>query len=289
MARNLDLVALRSLVAVAETGGVTRAAGAMNLTQSAVSMQIKRLEEALGQDLLDRSGRGVSLSAAGEQLLGYARRLIALNDEAVMRLAGTEFEGELVLGVPHDIVYPSIPQVLKRFAAEYPRMRVRLLSLPTVDLKAIFAEGGADVVVTTENVPDAGADVLDERALVWMGAPGGVAWRARPLRLAFERNCIFRAMAQDGLDAAGIPWEQVVDSNQTRSCEATVSADLAVIAQLEGTMPVFETVPHRGALPDLGSVRIALYTRAAGRGRATDDLIAMVRSAFRPVPVALTA
>ncbi|NHX27946.1 LysR family transcriptional regulator, partial [Escherichia coli] len=100
MPRNLDLTALRSFVAVSEAGGVTRAAGFLNLTQSAVSMQIKRLEEALDLQLLDRSARQIALTASGEQLLGYARRMLALNDEIYARLTAQEYEGEIALGVP---------------------------------------------------------------------------------------------------------------------------------------------------------------------------------------------
>ena len=112
--RNLDITVLRSFVAVAEAGGVTRAAGFLNLTQSAVSMQLKRLEEMLGLRLLERSGRGVSLTPAGAQLLSYAQRMVEMNDEIYTRLTCQSWEGEIVLGVPHDIVYPVIPQVLQR-------------------------------------------------------------------------------------------------------------------------------------------------------------------------------
>ena len=111
--RNLDITTLRSFVAVADSGGVTRAAGFLHLTQSAVSMQLKRLEEMLGLSLLDRSGRGIALTASGEQLLVYARRMIALNDEVIGKLTDQAFEGQLTLGVPHDVVYPAVPQVLK--------------------------------------------------------------------------------------------------------------------------------------------------------------------------------
>ena len=128
MVRNLDITAMRSFVTVADAGGVTRAAGILHLTQSAVSMQLKRLEEMLALELLDRSGRSIALTAAGEQLLGYARRMVALNDEIMGRLTDQAFEGEVVLGVPHDIVYPAIPMVLRRFNAVYPRMKVQLVS-----------------------------------------------------------------------------------------------------------------------------------------------------------------
>ena len=111
MARNLDLTALRSFVAVADAGGVTRAAGFLNLTQSAVSMQLKRLEDGLGIALLDRSARTIALTPMGEQLLSYARRMLALNDEIYGRMTSTDYEGEITVGVPSDIIYPAIPLV----------------------------------------------------------------------------------------------------------------------------------------------------------------------------------
>lgn len=173
MIRNLDLRALRSFVAVADAGGVTRAAGFLNLTQSAVSMQIKRLEDMLQVELLDRSGRKVALTAAGEQLIGYARRMLALNHEAFGRLTHNSFEGEIVLGVPHDIVYPNIPQVLQRFNHDYPKMKVTLLSSVTRSLIDQFGRGECDIILATEDGRGIGGETLVELPLVWIGAPGG--------------------------------------------------------------------------------------------------------------------
>lgn len=278
MARNLDLASLRSFVTVAEAGGVTRAAGLLNLTQSAVSMQLKRLEESLGLDLLDRSGRGVTLTPVGEQLLSYARRLVALNDEAWGRLTRCSCEGEIVLGVPHDIVYPAIPRVLQRFAADYPRVKVNLVSSLTLALKESFARGEADVILTTEEMPDAGAETLSQRPLAWIGAPGGQAWRARPLRLAFESGCVFRRGAQRRLDEAGIPWEMAVESSSIRTSEAVVSADLAVFVQIEGNeSPHLERIAHGGQLPELWSVHLNLYAREPARTPAQADLVSLIR------------
>jgi DNA-binding transcriptional LysR family regulator len=281
MPRNLDLTSLRSLVAVAEAGGVTKAAGFLNLTQSAVSMQLKRLEESLDVSLLDRSARAIALTAAGEQLLSYARRMLALNDEIFSRLTHQDYEGTVTLGVPHDIVYPAIPMVLQRFNAEYPRVRVQLLSSFTRKLKEQFARGEADVILTTEDSIDSEGETLVTRPLVWVGAPGGMAWKARPLPLAYEDNCIFRTGVQRRLDEAGVGWMMAVESHSSRTIEATVSADLAVHTMIEGTQPrYFEQITHDGKLPELRQMNINMYRSHLTDGPMVDDLANLIRTTF---------
>ncbi|MEO1273963.1 MAG: LysR family transcriptional regulator [Pseudomonadota bacterium] len=281
MPRNLDVTALRAFVTVAETGGVTRAAGQLNLTQSAVSMQLKRLEEALGQPLLDRSGRGIALTGQGEQLLSYGRRMLALNDEIWARMRDDSFEGEVRLGVPHDIVYPHIPSVLQRFAAEFPRVRVELVSSFTRELKEKFARGEVDLITTTEEGVDTGGETIQRQTLRWVGAPGGTAWRQRPIKLGFESQCIFRLMAQRALDEAGLPWDMVVSSESTRTIDATVSADLAIHANIDGNAsPYLEKIDHQGALPALPEVNINLYVAPRSDAPLIHALASFVRAAY---------
>lgn len=281
MPRNLDMTALRAFATVAEVGGVTRAAGLLHLTQSAVSMQLKRLEEALGRSLLDRSGRGIGLTAEGEQLLGYARRILALNDEVWGKLTDVALEGEIVLGVPHDIVYPALPPILRRFHAEFPRMKVTLLSDYTRVLKHMFAHGDCDVILTTESGLEEGGETLKEVPLIWVGAENGRAWRQRPLRLAFEVRNIFRKGVEAALDRAGVDWEMAVTSEMSRTIEATVSADLAVHAVPEGTVPAtMERIEHGGALPELGKRRINLYVADTCRGEAQDAFVSQIRQRY---------
>ncbi|MBV2358307.1 LysR family transcriptional regulator [Thalassococcus sp. CAU 1522] len=278
--RNLDITTLRSFVAVADSGGVTRAAGFLNLTQSAVSMQIKRLEELLGLTLLERSGRGVVLTPAGDQLLGYARRMVELNDEIYARLTRQDWVGELVLGVPHDIVYPVIPRVMKRMQRDFPRVKLQLLSSFTFDLKAQFAKGAVDVILTTEPEPSRGGEELLDVPLRWYGARDGQVWRTQPLRVAFCSHCSFRPGAVAALDRSGIDWEQVVAADSDRAIEVAVSADMAVTAVLEGHEPQqYAPVPNAAGLPELGSQKIIAYA-APSRPQLVDPLMDMLRAEF---------
>ncbi len=287
MPRNLDMTALRSFVAVADAGGVTRASAMLHLTQSAVSMQLKRLEENLGHQLLDRSGRTIALTTAGEQLLSYGRRMLAMNDEIYSQMTDSAYEGTLVLGVPSDIVYPAIPSVLRLFAAEYPRMKVQLLSSYTARLKELFVKGECHLILTTEDGVEAGGETLIEKPLLWYGAKDGTAWQKRPLPLASQPQCQFRRGMQAALDAAGIPWEMAIDSDSSRTVEATVSADLAINAQLAGSVPQLELVSHGGALPDLGTRKINLYVTEAQGEEVLRDLAELVRRGFRSTSLAL--
>jgi DNA-binding transcriptional LysR family regulator len=215
-------------------------------------------------------------------MLGYARRLLDLNDEVLGRLTATDYTGQITLGVPHDIVYPAIPQVLQRFNTDFPRMRVQLVSSYTSRLKAMFARGEIDVILTTEDEATAGGETLITRSLIWVGADGGQVWKQRPLRLAFEHNCIFRRSVQDALDRAAISWEMAVESDSSRTVEASVSADLAVHACIEGTEPPYvERIDHNGGLPNLPEIRINLYRAELARGAPADALTEAIRQAYR--------
>lgn len=281
MARNLDLNALRSFVTVAESGGVTVAAGRLHLTQSAVSMQLKRLEDSLGLNLMDRSARTIGLTPHGEQLLSYGRRLLALNDEVWSRLTDQAFEGEIMFGVPHDIVYPHVPNVLKQFAADYPRVKVQLYSSFTSRLKDMYRDGKIDLILTTEIRGGPDAERLAEARMAWFGAEDSQAARARPLRMAYESECLFRGIAQRALDVAGIPWEVGVETRSSRTVEASVSADLAVNACLKGTEPPYwKEVPKSAGLPELPAFEINMYADRSANGPLVEKLADVVRRAY---------
>jgi len=151
----------------------------------------------------------------------------------------------------------------------------------TLTLKAQFARGECDVILTTEDIVEPGGETLAELPLVWVGAPGGQAWRQRPLRLAHESNCIFRQGVQAALDDAGIRWEMAVESGSTRAAEATISADLAVHTMLAGSEPTHtEQIAHHGALPDLGRIKVNMYVADPVHSPAVEALAMLIRRAY---------
>lgn len=291
MARNLDLAALRSFIAVAETGGVTKAAQRLHLTQSGVSMQIKRLEDALGLDLLTREGRGVALTKCGEELLAQAKKLIALNDEIWARMTAPAFVGELTLGMPHDIVHPFAAMVLKSFDRDHPNVKVSLISPPSATLLEMLDEGTVDVILTTEFGCGAGGETLAQAPLVWVGAPGGRAWMDRPIPLAFDRRCIFRKPTFAALERAGLEWDWRIETANNAAEAASVAADLAICTLMRGALPhPLVEIEHDGRLPPLPQTLINLYHGAGPKDELITELAAYLRRAvsesFGPALVA---
>lgn len=279
--RNLDLATLRSFVTIADTGSMTRAASRLFMTQSAISMQIKRLESSLDLTLFERTSGGMLVTSAGEQLLNYAKQMLDLNDEVVGRLTAAEFEGELRLGVPDDIIFPRLPEVLKQFARDYPRVKVKLMVELTKKLKAMYAKGDLDLIMTTEFDADTGGEVISEEKLAWVGAKGGSAWRQRPLPLTITRNCAFKDIAFRELKKAGIGWEEVAGLDNVAVVEALNSADFGVSVEMQSTIITGrEIVDHKGQLPDLPAHKIVIYAPANNQDQLSAAMAECLRAGY---------
>ncbi len=279
--RNLDLNSLRSFVTIAELGSMTRAAARLFMTQSAISMQIKRLEDNLGFEVFERSSRGMNATIEGEQLLRFARQMLALNDEAMSRLTSPDYEGQVRLGVPGDVIYPHIPLILKEFGRDYPRVQVRFSCSQTFTLKRELEQGLHDIVLTTEKSPGRDSEILCTQPLVWTGAQDGLAWKKRPLPIGFARICAFRDGVTRALDAAGIDWVDILASADALASEAMTSADLCVTAELGSALhPSRVRIEHGGQLPELPQYSIALYSNAAADNPISSTLAEYLRRAF---------
>lgn len=283
MAHNLDTAALRAFVVVTETGSMTRAAALLNLTQGAVSQQVRRLEEQLGQRLFEREHRTLSLTSAGERLLPRATAMLEHNDAIWAAMTAPEVEGEVRLGVPYDIVPAIIPPILKSFAREWPRLRVNMVTDPTASLLRQLEAGALDLCLTTERSPDARAEILTREPLVWVGAPGGSAHQRNPLPLALgDPTCAFRAAVLEALGETALDWTTICTTSNRDSMSAMVAADLGVAPLLRISVPpeLRALDNNECALPSLPPFAIALHLPAATLSVGAEKLAEHIRHAF---------
>ena len=279
---NIDTALLRAFVAAAETGGMTSAARLVNLTQAAVSQQVKRLEETFGRQLFERDRRGLRLTPSGERLLVRARRLLALNDEVWALMTAPDFTGEVRLGVPHDVVGPYMPPVLKSFDQAWPGVRVSLDCRTSVNLLRALERREVDLILTTERACAPHGETLLPDPLVWVGARDGRAWKRDPLPVSIGgEDCAFRPFAIEALNHAGRDWRPVCEiSNMLAEC-AAVEADLAVVPLLASTVPETLTILGAGdGLPPLPMFQINLYLPQVGASDIAVELARHIRAQF---------
>ena len=183
MNANLEIDLLRTFVAVADTGSFTAAAELVARTQSAVSLQIKRLEEIVGQRVFERTSRSLALTPAGETLLEYARRILDLNDESVRRIAGPPVTGVIRLGITEYFVPTELPRILARFAAAYPGVQLEVRMGLSRELRQALGAGGLDAVIV--RLPPADRDkAIWSEAQVWVCREGMEPARGEPVPLA---------------------------------------------------------------------------------------------------------
>ncbi len=283
----LDNDILRTFVAIAETGNFSTAAEAVFRTPSAVSMQIKKLEEQLKTTLFLRDARSVTLTAHGETLLTYARRMIALSNEAVSRFVMPELSGVVKLGAPDDLGQRGLlPGILKRFAEAFPAIMVDVTIDSSSQLYKRIDEQRLDLALVncaSHPLRDTGEVLMRER-LVWAGAKCGTAHLRDPLPISiWEDGCIWRSEAINALDERNRPYRVAYLSGHTMAQRAAIEADLA-IAPLPRSYVHNDMVilGEKEGLPPLGSfdIRLIMTDKVSRPIQAVADSI---RNAFRDV------
>ena len=282
MHRDIDTALLRAFVAVVETGSVTAAAALLNLTQAAVSQQIKRLEELFGAQMFERHHKRLALRPDGERLLAHAHKLIALNDEVWTTMSAPAYEGEVRLGVPHDIVGPYLPPILSRFDRAWPRVRVSLKCTTTPQLLELLRKGAVDLTLTTEQRCGANGETLVEDELVWAGARNGTAHERDPLPVSLgDEKCEFRPVVLKALRGTGRDWRPVCEVSSMEPLLASIEADLAVAALLRTTIPNYLHVIERDRrLPRLSNFLINMYLPSARQSEIAVELARNIRQEF---------
>nr|WP_111298125.1 LysR family transcriptional regulator [Paracoccus saliphilus] len=276
--RNLDIATLRSLQAVAEYGAVTRAAEALNMTQSALSMQMKRLEEMFGRPMLEKAGRGVVLSDFAQDLLGESRKLVALNDAILSRFTGARPEMRLRVGLTSDWLFTKVAQTVRAFRLDHPQVELVINDARSKDLRTQMKRGEHDVILTTEfDAPD-GAIHLAKVDLAWFGAVGGQAWRERPMPIANSPHCAYYPVGMAALDQVGIEWVQAVSEGGSDTWRVLAAADLGVTLLPRGIeQPGLEVVEHGGTLPPLPPTWLNVYVAEGPARRVASDFAGYLR------------
>lgn len=259
---DLDISYLRAFLAVIDEGGFTRAALRLNRTQSGVSMQIRRLEDALATTLFAER-KPASLTPAGERLATHARRLLALHDETIARTKGTDIAGNVRIGTPDDYVEAMLPPILRGLAITHPQVVVDVHCALSTDLIRAVNQRRLDLAIITRPPDLEGGVTVRREPLLWVAAREELA-HVRPLPLAlFPPGCVFRDTVQEELTKAAIPYRIAYQSQSLASLLAAVSEGLAVAMLARNSIPKgLQVLGLAHGLPELPDVDIAVFTKA---------------------------
>jgi DNA-binding transcriptional LysR family regulator len=278
----LDPDLLRAFVAVADHRSFTRAAVLLNRTQSAVSMQIKRLEDRLGVELFHRTKASVALTSAGEGLLGYARRILTLNDEAVGRLREHKVEGVVRLGVMDDYGTFIVPPLLASFIAGYPLIHVEMETGLTSTMPERLGKA-YDLVIAMHPEGSGEGEFLRREQAIWAAGASQAVEEQDPLPVAlYPQGCLFRKWAIEALDAIKRPWRLAFVSHSLAAVESIAAQGLAVTIVKGSTFPSkLRPLSERDGMPRLPTADIRLH-RAVNLSPAgtllADHLQMMIRN-----------
>lgn len=273
---NLDMDALRSLVAILRLGGLARAAERIGRSPSAVSQQMRKLELQLGEPLFRKQGRRVVLTEAGDRVHAYARRILELNDEAVHAVRGAAVDGVVRFGLPGDFAESWLPVALGQFWKAYPAVRVDVLVEPNRLLLERLDRGELDLVLAMNQGTRADAERLATLPMTWIG-PAGTGEMVRAdtvLDLAlYQPPCFFRQAGTAALDRAGIAWRPAFVTASLHSLWAGVAAGLGITVRTgAGLPPTLMRLDERHGLPPLPGVDLCLHAAAGPSSAALTRL-----------------
>jgi len=270
----LDLDTLRTLVAASDLGGYAQAAARLGRTPSAISLQMKRLQEDVGAPLFRKDGRGIALTEAGGIALGYGRRMLALNDELLDSVRGASLQGTVRLGCSQDFAGVILPSVLAQFSRLYPLVLMEVRIEGNAALVDAVEKGQLDLALTVGQADRPSAQWLGELSLVWIVGREFTPRAGQPLPLvALGPQCAFRKTAIEKLDEAGVRWRIAAVSPSLAGLWAAALGGLGVTVRTGLDLPEGLV---RGKtlfdLPELGSFPITLHARSKGADKSSDRL-----------------
>ncbi|MGY6119530.1 LysR family transcriptional regulator [Paraburkholderia strydomiana] len=263
------------IVAVADSGNISRAAKAVYRSQSAVSMQVKALEASLGKSLFVRKPRSVVPTQDGEVLLAYARRMLALREEAWAAVVRPDVTGRVSIGVPDEYASSLLPPILKDFSATYPKVEIQVVGLPSVALAPMVKDGSVDLVCATR-VKGLSGQFIRFEPMEWAAAPTACEiWRERPLPIAvFLPGSVARENALRSLELEGIRYRTSFESPSLLGLLSMAEAGLAVVPLAQCAVPRhFELLGQSQGLPKIAALEMVL-ARSVTSARPPCDFLA---------------
>ncbi len=283
MRRDLEIDLLRAFTAVAGHNSFTQAAALLGRTQSAISMQIKRLEEIVGLSLFERTRKSVRITPDGETLLVYANRMLQLNDEALCRLREPDADGLVRIGAPDDYATCLLPPVLSGFTRAHPLVRVDVSCDNGVDLLLLLAKGKLDLVVATHPVSDVSGEAIRREPLHWVASPSFYCHESEPIPLVlFPQGCVCRELALRALDNMDRPWRVAYTTRSIALIHGAVASGAGISVMEASTIPAgFDILDGRAGFPKLQDVVISLHRNAGDETPATALAAAHICSGLR--------
>jgi DNA-binding transcriptional LysR family regulator len=280
--QTLDLDQLRSFLAVCETSSFTRAADAVAKTQSAVSMQIKKLEETIGKQLFIREKRCVSLSVDGARLVPYARDLVEKSSEALAAFDETALRGNVYLGTADDYAERFLPPILAGFSQSNPLVEVSVVCENTSGLSKRVKSGELDMAVITHNEVRAHSELIRTEPLQWVTSPGHIVHLQRPLPLALgSPQCIWRKQALEALTRSGVRHRMLYSSYSATVLGAAVMSGLAVAVLPESAVrPGMRVLGEKEGFPELSECQIGLLRGSRDKSDVTEALARHIRQSL---------
>ena len=274
MTAMLDVDQLRTFIAISETGSFTKAAEVVNKTQSAVSMQMKRLEERLERPIFSRDGRASKLTEDGQRLLDYARRIVKLNVETLAAFSDAELSGRVRMGVPDDYADRYLPEIMARFSRGYPAVELSVICEPSVDLLKRIDANEIDLAIITNCESKRASETFRRERLLWVTSNRHSTHLEERMPLALGRpSCTWRRVAIERLEAVGRPFRVLYSSSSAGAVAAAVLAGLAVSVLPEsGLRPGMRVLSASDGFPDLPSCRIGLVRNAHESSALADAL-----------------
>lgn len=262
MTVRLEIALLRNFVAIAEAAAMSRAADQVGRTQAALSQQIKKLKDAIGQSLMNRTGRGIALTAHGERLLAHAYRILRAHDEAVAELTGTSLSGKIRFGCPDDYARIFLPELLETFARQHPQVFIEVVCASTPRLIEQLKDQSLDIAIVS--LPDSPEreQFLRCEPFVWVAGKGSDAYRRDPLQLALsDPDALDHIAATGSLEKAGRDYRIAYASGSVAGLTAVVRSGQAItVMTLTGVPPDLQVLPPSSGLPMLPSVGITVQT-----------------------------